>query len=71
MELKGRRKFILGLLFILCSTAEVGGVIYAVTTAGASGWEAAGVASLLAAQAGGVFTIVWGNVQEHKANGGQ
>jgi len=70
----GRRKFVLGLVFMFLTSLEVGGVVFAVTIGSATGWEAAGVASLIGAQAAGVGAIVYGNVKEHQAkalaNGG-
>lgn len=66
MNAIGGRKFTLGLLYLLgCFTVSAISV-----SKGVVGWDAAGVASLFASAATGLGVIVWGNVQEHRANNG-
>lgn len=58
--MKGVRKVIIGLAFIAAGTfISVAGI--------RSGSDLIGLASVIGAIAGGVFGIVWGNAQEHKA----
>lgn len=63
----GGRKFTLGLIYLLgCFGVATGAIL-----TGATGWDAVGLASLPMAIATGLGVIVWGNVQEHRANNGK
>lgn len=62
----GGRKFVLGVLYLLGCFGVSAGAIFT----GATGWDAVGLASLPVAIASGLWTIVWGNVQEHRARSG-
>jgi len=61
--LEGYRKLILGLLFLVLT------YLLAVRAMN-SGADLLGTASIIAAMAAGVLTIVQGNVQEHRTKNG-
>ena len=62
----GGRKFTLGLIYMLgCFSISIVAVLH-----GATGWDAAGVASLFVSTATGLGVVVWGNVQEHRTRNG-
>ena len=63
--MKGARKIIIGLAFLAGATfISYEGI--------KNGSDLLGVGTVIGAIAGGVFGIVWGNAQEHKAeNSGQ
>ena len=56
---KGKRKLILGLAFLCCST-------FLVHTAIQEGAALTGVATTLGAMSAGVFGLVWGNVKDYQ-----
>ena len=64
MNMKGIRKFLLGVLFVLCNTA----LAIILIISGEIGFgDLSGVATVIGAQAGGLGVIVWGNAKEHQA----
>lgn len=68
IEWFGGRKSVLGFVFLGCSTFLVALEAQKVTA------DYVGMSTVVGAIAAGVFGLVWGNVQEHKAqktNGGE
>jgi len=63
---QGSRKFALGLVYLIGSY----GLAFAAILTGASGWDAAALASFPVSIATGLGAIVWGNAQEHRARNG-
>jgi hypothetical protein len=60
--MRGYRKLILGLTFIVSSTALA---VYLVHT----GHGLVGVDTFVLAESAGLAAVIYGNIQEHKSNG--
>lgn len=59
----GGRKNVLGYVFLVCSTF----LIHAMIKSSVATPDYVGMATVIAAIAAGVGTLVWGNVKEHQA----
>ena len=69
MNIVGKRKYLMAQVFQVTTFVEIVAVIFAVIMGHASGWDAAGIASLITAKAGGVGWIAYQNVREHEISG--
>jgi hypothetical protein len=65
IDFLGGRKNVLGYLFLLCTTFLIWGMLQSPHLP-----DYFGMASVIAAMAAGVGTLVWGNVKEHQSANG-